>query len=165
MCHLSNTIEPWICGGNSALLSNYCDHLFNFADDFQQANRIANLAMETSTFDTSDSEEEEYTSDRRRRKRVYRSSSESSDAADASPPFKRPLAMQITAAKSAPAGKHTKAVGSKCIGEAAKRRLDYRPGTAPSTVSSPAASSAPASNVELPMAGIVTISLMFLLDW
>jgi len=73
-----------MCGGNSALLSNYWDHLFNFADDFQEANRIANLAMETSTFDSTDSEAEDYTRDKRKRKRVYSSSSESSDAADAS---------------------------------------------------------------------------------
>ena len=68
-----------MCGGKSALLSNYWDHLFNFADDFQQAN----LAMETSTFDSTDSEAEDYTQDKRKRKRVYSSSSESSDAADA----------------------------------------------------------------------------------
>jgi len=84
------------------------------------------------------------------------------------PAFKRPLAMQITAVKSVSACKCTKAgcgSGSKSIGEAAQRRLDYRAGTGTSNVSSPAASSAPASYAELPMAGIVTISLMFLLDW
>ena len=76
--------------------------------------------------------------------------------------------MQITAVKSVSACKHTKAgcgSGSKSIGEAAERRLDYRAGTGTSNVSSPATSSAPASYTELLMAGIVTISLMFLLDW
>jgi len=29
--HLTNMIEPFMCGGDAAFLSNYLDHLFVFA--------------------------------------------------------------------------------------------------------------------------------------
>jgi len=32
-CHMANTIEPCMCGGDAALLSNYFDHLFFLSVD------------------------------------------------------------------------------------------------------------------------------------
>jgi len=120
--------------------------------------------------DTTDSEAEDYAREKRKRKRVCNSSSESSDAADLSPPFKRPLSMEITAARSASASKPTKSAsgsGSKSLGEATKRRLEYQDVSVSNEVSgtsnhlSSPPTSSPASDAALPMAGIVTISLTF----
>jgi len=77
--------------------------------------------METSNFDTSDSEAEDYTIGKRKRMRVCHSSCESSDDSDtaSSPAFKRPLAMKI--AKTSKPNKSA----SKSTFETAARKLDY----------------------------------------
>ena len=77
-------------------------NLLPFADDFGKPNHVTNEAMETSTFDTTDSEAEDYTCDKRKWKQVRHSSREFSDS---NPSFKRPLPMQLSAStstKSAP---------------------------------------------------------------
>jgi len=108
--------------------------MFGVADDFLKANRIANLAIDTSTFDTTDSEAEEYTRGKRKRKRVRASSCESSDSAGSSPRFKRPLAVHMSTSKSS---------ASKSVHAAAKRNLNYSDNS--TTSASPTASSAAAA--------------------
>jgi len=125
--------------------------------------------METSTFDTTDSEAEDYTLGKRKRMRVGHSSCESSDDTDAasSPAFKRPIPMKL-----AKTSKPSKSA-SKSTLETAARKLDYAESrrtpdagrthtTATSSslsesVSSPhtgSVSSPCASDAALPLAGI-----------
>jgi len=49
--NLANTIEPSICGGDAAFLSNYFDHLFEISVDSE----VTECVLADNTYDRSDS--------------------------------------------------------------------------------------------------------------